>query len=156
METDGDLVCGPDCIMTWLMHDKHRVDPLTLNSNDRRVGTARLGRPETVYSSLLGRFFRSNYEKNFAEVMASWGVVFTYETVAFVWNSTKSYTPDFYFPQYKAFVELKGRWGSGQRKKYKIFRAVFPEVSMLVAPWLLEGDFRKLASKLDGRLPPLV
>jgi hypothetical protein len=156
LEDDGLFICGATCLVQWLIKDEGRLNPLNLNGDNRTVRAARLDRPEEVYSNILGRFFRSHFEMHFAEVMASWGMVFTYETLAFVWDSTKFYAPDFYFPQHRAFVELKGRWRSGQRKKFKLFREAFPEVAITVVPWILAGDFRIRASQLEGRLPPLV
>lgn len=163
---DGeDFACGPDCTIEWLIYGREqRVNPLSLNGSSvggggRKCGPVSLGRADKHYSPITHRYYRSEFERNFAEVMHSRRMRFSYEHLAFTWaddGATKFYSPDFYSSTHRAFVEIKGRWGAGQKKKFKSFREHFPEVSILLVPWVVEDQFRELAQLAYKRLPPLV
>jgi len=100
-----------------------------------------LGRASERYSPLLDKFFRSSYEQYFAETAYHRGLEFLYEELGFVLPSGAQYVPDFYFPWYSVFVEVKGAWRIGAKKKVKEFREAFPTLPLLVAHWRMKGDF---------------
>jgi len=85
------------------------------------------------------RPFRSKYEEYFvAKVDPVMPLLF--EAVEFRWG-TKTYTPDFYFFNHGCFVEIKGLWMPSQRSKYKSFRKEFPDVRLLVIPWISRKEY---------------
>lgn len=53
------------------------------------------------------RSYRSLLEARFAAFLSTLKVQFLYEHVTFALNDGKSYTPDFFLPQYNMFIELK-------------------------------------------------
>jgi hypothetical protein len=99
--------------------------------------------PEGAYechSRRLDMFFRSLYELYFAEAVHEYGLQFLYEPFWFLVGRAKM-IPDFYFPDYNCFVEVKGKWGAGQKSKMKRFREHYAHVALLVLPWTAREEF---------------
>jgi predicted nuclease of restriction endonuclease-like RecB superfamily len=72
-----------------------------------------------IYSQKLARYFRSKFELLFAEkVVFSWNQQVYYEHHSIQANYRKHYVPDFWFPEHGVWVELKGVWHSGAKKKF--------------------------------------
>jgi len=147
---DSDFhVCSRDCVFKWIganpvsggnIFESIAPHQYYYLSNERRPGGA--------YSSVLEQFFESNYEKYFAEALSSEGVRFLYEGIAFLIPSAKSakvkkfvqYIPDFFLPDHKCFIEVKGPWRTGSRNKVKSFRAAI-DIPLLVVSWPLAHYF---------------
>ena len=83
-----------------------------------------------------GMVFRSKYEQNQAAILINEGINFEYETVSMFYTQVvnkgeckdcggtrvvkvRSYTPDFWFPESKIFVETKGKFTPENRTKMK-------------------------------------
>jgi hypothetical protein len=147
LDKDGPLVCSSRCVFDWLLETKAEVNPLSLGDTDRYCGIVDVGHPAEVYSNRLRMWFRSHFEENVAEVLDDMDFKWKYESVGFTWK-TKIYTPDFYFPESHLFIEVKGKWQASQRSKYNDFREVWPEVKLLVVPWLLADEFRDIKEML--------
>lgn len=150
LDYGGPFVCSLPCVKNWIINGFHtRPDPMTLNSDDRWIGPVDLGPPDDggVYSQLLNMSFRSEFERNCAEFFFCEGLDLQYEKIGFKWG-TKLYCPDFYFPFYKSFIEIKGLWHCSTRSKYSSFREAFPEISMLVLPWVFEREARERTASL--------
>lgn len=83
---------------------------------DQSNGTIKLhlnGR--TGYRSDLGsvHYFKSALEADFARLMEFWHIPFEYESKTFE-TAKGAYTPDFYLPEAKLYVELKGVENDGK------------------------------------------
>ncbi len=59
---------------------------------------------ETEYNGIL---FRSRLEARWAIYFDQLGIEWVYEPECFVLNNGLKYTPDFYLPQHKCYVEIK-------------------------------------------------
>lgn len=73
---------------------------------------------------------RSNWEANFARVMNLYKIKFQFEPKVFsfpIKRGTKSYTPDFFIPSTKEWVEIKGYLDDKSKLKIKRFKKYYPE-----------------------------
>ena len=116
-----------------------------MDDSDERIvptlGSKLIERADEVYSPRLKMNFRSLYEMYVAHVMKDWGFLFAYETWAFYLSNGKIYIPDFLVLGHECFVEVKGKWSIGGKKKLGVFREDFPHLELLVLPWTLRHDF---------------
>jgi hypothetical protein len=80
-------------------------------------------------------------EKAFARLLNLYGFAWSYEPVEFPleWNErgapTKAFRPDFYLPERRLFIELtvlEQRLTTKKNQKVRMFRALYPEVELLV------------------------
>ena len=60
--------------------------------------------------------YRSNLEKNIADLLEGLGVSFQYESEKLGYTIEHSYTPDFVLPNY-TYLEAKGYWDPADRRK---------------------------------------
>ncbi|HEY5263330.1 MAG TPA: hypothetical protein VIJ08_03575 [Acidimicrobiales bacterium] len=80
-------------------------------------------------------------ERAFARLLNLYGFAWSYEPVEFPleWNElgapTKAFRPDFYLPERRLFIELtvlEQRLVTKKNQKVRKFRALYPEVELLV------------------------
>ena len=80
-------------------------------------------------------------EKAFARLLNLYGFAWSYEPVEFPleWNElgvpVKAFRPDFYLPERRLFIELtvlEQRLVTKKNQKVRKFRALYPEVELLV------------------------
>jgi len=64
--------------------------------------------------------FRSSWELEFAKYLDSINELWFYEFRTFDLGNT-TYTPDFYLPRKKLFIEIKGWWRDDSEEKFKRF-----------------------------------
>lgn len=130
---DTDYVCSADCIFSWIESQE----------GDRRQGM-RMTEENGIgdfYASELDMTFRSFYEMCFALEATRRQLVWEYEAWAFRLEGMKVYIPDFFFPDYGCFIEIKGAWAPGAKKKIKQFCEMYPSTPILVVPWVLRHEF---------------
>ncbi len=132
LDKNGSYAHHHPCVLKWL--DKNGTKPF-LKSH---FYGAHDGYGYVLPFQL--RPYRSTYEEVFASKMDALKWPFLYEAVEFKWG-LKVYTPDFYFFDRECFVEIKGMWQPSQRSKYKSFRKEFPDVRLLVVPWISRSDY---------------
>ena len=60
--------------------------------------------------------YRSNLEKNIADLLEGLGVSFQYESEKLSYTIEHNYTPDFVLPNY-TYLEAKGYWSPADRRK---------------------------------------
>lgn len=89
----------------------------------------------------LERYFRSNWEANFARVMNLLGKQWEYESQSFQLTETLSYTPDFRIDG--EFYELKGRMTERCQKQISLFREQNPNIVLHVIEIKQYDLFRK-------------
>jgi hypothetical protein len=91
------------------------------------------------YSALVDWFFRSEFEAKFAEVLRwDWKLRDAmYEAYAIkLPGDGKRYIPDFFIEDHGVWFEVKGRWHSGDKKKFlEASKVVGPERLILVSPF---------------------
>jgi len=87
-------------------------------------------------NSYLGGYYnhiwmRSSWEIKFAKWLDRHNIEYIYEPKEFDLKDT-TYTPDFYLPKSNIYIEIKGYWRDDARKKYKLFKKLFPNVILKV------------------------
>jgi hypothetical protein len=114
------------------------------------------GFPFQVYSSRLRKYFRSHFEKEFAEfVVTHWSEPVFYEYQAITIDTYRQLIPDFWFPDRSVWIELKGSWYGNVRSKIKFMEAqniVGPQ-RLILLPYECRGWFvqRKPAHRANCR-----
>ena len=75
--------------------------------------------------------FRSDFELGVITAVSKYGVKVEYETKKIKYIvPTKTYTPDFYFPDYDLYVECKGFLKMADRKKHLLIKEQHPELDI--------------------------
>lgn len=111
------LFCSEPCLLS---HIKSRA-PLGLEDL-RRIGVIAapsIGTGKDHYSLLLRSSFRSRFEVMVAEhVVTLWRIKAQYEPHAIPLGPKRWYIPDFWLPDFGIWLEAKGEWRGGGRKKF--------------------------------------
>lgn len=115
-------------------------------SQQLRVRTKR----QTLYTSAIGgkrpdlndRYFRSRWEANFARVLNVQGKQWEYEPKTFQLSEMMSYTPDFYLPEERTWIEIKGQMNDRSREQIELFRQRYPEENLVVVDGVHYGRLR--------------
>jgi hypothetical protein len=76
-------------------------------------------------------YFKSSWEETYAKYLDKNNLRWTYEPKTFDLGNT-TYTPDFYVPIYAAYIEIKGFWRDDAKKKFKLFRKLYPDIRIRV------------------------
>ena len=101
-------------------------------------------------------------EELFASLLTLYGLEWSYEPVEFPlsWGDdgkpTKGFRPDFYIASQRLFIELtvlEQRLVTKKNRKIRQFRALYPEVALLV---VYQRDFAQLLQRHELDLPPYV
>jgi|WetSurMetagenome_2_1015567.scaffolds.fasta_scaffold846468_1 hypothetical protein len=129
-------VCSVLCVLTWILQSGSAAGYLK-----DAVRADYMGVPDFSYSGLLGRNFRSDFERRVAEWFYRENIDFEYEPWGFPVKGSSLWVPDFHLPKYGSFIEVKGIWGSGAHSKITDFQNRYPEVALLVVPWTLSTGF---------------
>ena len=117
--SDEPYVCSAKCVYDWITTNREWV-------------------PTGGILIVEKRPFRSNFEERFNQWLTINEWSGAYERWIFpVGNG--SYTPDFFTAN--GFVETKGLWRLGQKKKFKAFRKQYSNIPILVVPWTIQSEF---------------
>ena len=73
--------------------------------------------------------FRSNLEKNIADLLTGLGVSYEYESEKLSYTIEHNYTPDFVLPNY-TYLEAKGYWAPEDRRKILAVKKSNPEIDI--------------------------
>ena len=73
--------------------------------------------------------YRSNLEKNIADLLEGLGVSFQYESEKLGYTISHNYTPDFVLPNY-TYLEAKGYWSPSDRRKILNVLKANPEIDL--------------------------
>jgi len=132
---DEPYVCSADCVEEWILRSPQLEWACfdALQAWVEKEG-GRCVRPPGVTE------FRSEWERRFSLWLMKMQYSWTYERFAFPVNSG-FYIPDFAVGGYKCFLETKGLWQTGARKKFKRFQEAYPQVPILIIPWTLNSKF---------------
>lgn len=74
--------------------------------------------------------FRSGLEEFIAESLADKNVAYTYEETKLQYikpEKRHTYTPDFYLPKQKIFIETKGMFTTADRQKMRLIKEQYPD-----------------------------
>ena len=73
--------------------------------------------------------YRSNLEKNIADLLEGLGVSFMYESEKLSYTIEHNYTPDFVLPNY-VYLEAKGYWDAADRRKVLAVKRDNPDIDL--------------------------
>ena len=73
--------------------------------------------------------YRSNLEKNIADLLEGLGVSFQYESEKLSYTIEHNYTPDFVLPNY-VYLEAKGYWDAADRRKVLAVNRDNPDIDL--------------------------
>lgn len=114
---DAIRFCSKKCLKEHIQGMSWTVD-LTQNNLLRR--SAKDFGDRNCFSVKLGTGFRSWFECMVAEdIVTKWEVSVEYEPHQLVIDRTHAYVPDFWLPEYGVWLEVKGEWRNGGKKKFQ-------------------------------------
>lgn len=87
---------------------------------------------------------RSTWEIKYAKYLDKQGIKWLYESKTFDLGNT-TYTPDFYLPETKEYIEIKGYWHNDALNKFLAFELLYPEIKIKI---LQKSELIKLGIKL--------
>ncbi len=75
--------------------------------------------------------FRSRFERRFAADLKERRVPFEYEEHKFSYQpKIKTYTPDFFLPEFDLFIETKGFFNAADRVKHLLIQQQHPDIDL--------------------------
>jgi hypothetical protein len=135
------FLCGKDCLEKQIK-SFHNEASLGVEAN--YIPSSLFNVNQSMYathSDLLNMNFRSDYEVRIAEFLHTCSLDFLYEPYTLELDDL-SLTPDFYVkPPYDCFIEVKGVFGIGKKKKLKKFLKAYSSLNFIFIPWTMRGDF---------------
>jgi len=151
-----NVFCSIDCMVKLIIQSKG-LDTKLLERKGiirRRNGASCVGFDPLCYSVKLNCSFRSYFEILVAETLVlSRGLECCYEPydipMHFGYND-RVYVPDFFLPEYGVFIEVKGEWLHGGRKKFRSALDIFGQDRMLLLGSYTLKAFRREVLTLDG------
>jgi len=91
---------------------------------------------------------RSSYEIAYAKYLDKNNINWLYESKTFeiIYNykgkkREGTYTPDFYLPRTKQYIEIKGWWRDNAKEKFEAFRKKYPEIKINI---LMQKELKDL------------
>lgn len=87
--------------------------------------------------------FYSRWEANFARILNLLGIKWEFQPSTFNLK-TQKYTPDFYLPEYKVYIEIKNFLSDYSFKRDQKFRRIYPEIKLIL---ILKDDYLILQDK---------
>lgn len=82
------------------------------------------------YREDIGHFVRSSWEANFCRILIKSNIKYKYEKKEFELSNGQKYIPDFYLPEYKLYIEIKGYKHPKWIKKFNLFRKEYSDVKI--------------------------
>ena len=139
----NSVLCSAKCLLLYLMkrewevRELHVLVPLRENKAQFKL-SSHVSEEMDAFSSALFQCFRSRLEVHTAEFLTAHSVAWWYEKVS-IQLGNRWYTPDFYIPSARAFLEVKGFWGFGSKKKFRQAVREVPEEIILVPSYMEVG-----------------
>lgn len=115
------------------MKGKKRPDLSKRNKLMSGKNSFRFGKPPAHSKGdyYKGTWMRSFWEIAFAYFLDLSRYKYLYESKTFNLGNT-TYTPDFYIPEWDLYIEIKGYWRKDAKKKFKLFKKLYPKVGIKV------------------------
>ncbi|KKM16271.1 hypothetical protein LCGC14_1687520 [marine sediment metagenome] len=139
---NGSGMCR-SCSRIEVMKNPKTIEKIS-NSRKGKV----VGRDNHNYGKTLkphwGKYkdvsMRSSWEVAYGKDLDKLGIKWLYEPKTFDLGNT-TYTPDFYLPKIKKFVEIKGYFSNSNKKKMKKFKKQYANIKLKI---LFQKDLEKL------------
>ena len=87
--------------------------------------------------------YRSNLEKDIANLLEGLGVSFQYESEKLSYTIEHNYTPDFVLPNY-VYLEAKGYWDAKDRRKILAVKKDNPDLDLRM---VFQAPYNKISKK---------
>jgi len=116
--------CSRECFAEL----NRRISVENYKSGKFKILTGNVGVKGHYYKDL---YLRSSWELEFAKYLDSLGIVYEYEKTRIDLKDC-TYTPDFYIPSFKMYVEIKGWVKDTFLKKMDKLDKLYPELNLLV------------------------
>ena len=100
------------------------------------------GDSNPIWDCYTRRHYKSIPEVNFARLLLSEGIEFTYEA-HYLPVGTTIYIPDFLVMRKNLMIEIKGVWSPGSRKKFAKVMELYPPETSLMIPSFVCYEFGK-------------
>ena len=95
--------------------------------------------------------YKSRFERRFASDLKQRRIVFDYEKHKFSYQpKIKTYTPDFYMPEFDLFVETKGFFNVADRVKHLLIKEQHPDADIR---FVFMNPFTKINRKSSTTYP---
>lgn len=112
---------------------KEKIRNSNYHKNHKGKNSSRYGKPPphgkgTYYK---GIWMRSGWEVRIAQLADQAGIKWQYEPKRFYFKDC-TYTPDFYWPKWNLWVEVKGWMGPESKKRISQFQELYPQENLLV------------------------
>lgn len=131
---DQELFCSPSCFKKFLNEYEPQTKKVPVSSSKNNVSQAM-----ECWDKVTKQGYRSNFEIYVARFFHYEGIKADYEKFS-VQTYKGPYTPDFYLPNLKLFIEVKGLWRHGSKQKFKEARNY---IDLLLLPAYLQKHFQK-------------
>lgn len=129
-----DQFCSADCFLYFIS-----LQAKFKNGSQPNAKSPFVSDVFDVWDDITNRYYRSWYEVYVARCLWFNEINFEYET-RFIFVKNRPYTPDFWLPEYRSFIEVKGFWGMSSKKKFKMALSV--EDRLFLLPWHLYSSFK--------------
>ena len=131
---DQEMFCSCKCFHRYLLDSKPQTKEMPFMASDGLIDS-----PSEQWDRITKKKYRSLYEVYVARFFHFSSILFLYEKYT-IPVGNQHYTPDFYLPELNMFVEVKGLWGQGSKRK---FTSATKKVDIVLLPAYLQRDFAK-------------
>lgn len=125
-----DSFCSGDCLYKYILDTGLTIEPDILKNGF--IYPSIMNEPSDYWCRETQRFYRSRSEATFARWCEANQIRYAYEPYTIRFTTRRSYTPDFWLPEYYQFVEVKGVWSGSAKKKMRL--AVDKGFKLLLVP----------------------
>jgi hypothetical protein len=139
------------------IHTGRFVEESTRKLNSERMKKLLHEHPEKVYSNANGgrrkdlndKYFRSNWEANYARILNEQKISWEYEPETFSLSNGLTYTPDFKIAPNK-YVEIKGWYDNDSKEKISLFLKEYPRLELDL---IGETEYYSLRNVFKSKIP---
>lgn len=127
--------CGSRCLLKYI-----KDQPVTDEFKLDHITPSKIAEPYEFWDEELQMYFRSSYESIVGRFLDRHEFKWVYE----MWTiniKESQYTPDFWLNDFDIFLEVKGLWGVGSKKK--LYQAYKHGYHILLLPDYLIQKMRK-------------
>jgi len=130
--------CHPDTIYRKMV--KYNIKRRTRNEFGKLSHRFGKSCPHSKHGVYKNTWMRSSYEIAYAKFLDKSNIRWEYESKRFDLGNT-TYCPDFYLPETDEYVEIKGWWWKVAKRKFELFKKIFPAIKIKV---LMKLDLQRL------------
>lgn len=147
METP--LFCSAACFRAYVEGMSPSGISPSIVDHVRLVRPDERGGDPPCYSPLLHTSFRSGFECMFTETIhLEWHWKYFYEPHVVRIDEKHVYLPDYYLPRFGVWIEVKGEWRIGSKKKFLVAQDLLGRDRLLLIP----PTYRNWFGRHGGRL----